>query len=104
MNTATARVMAIIITAIALVMSGMAGWYRGSSLLDRMLLISISVAIWVIYFLLLSIFLLLLCFFFPTDANRWLFIVASVDFLVLEFMKLTAREKDKFTNRQIAFF
>ncbi|OIQ96347.1 hypothetical protein GALL_216240 [mine drainage metagenome] len=45
MNTATARVMAIIITAIALVMSGMAGWYRGSSLLDRMLLISISVAI-----------------------------------------------------------
>ncbi len=60
--------------------------------------------LWVIYFLLLSIFLLLLCFFFPTDANRWLFIVASIDFLVLEFMKLTAREKDKFTNRQIAFF
>lgn len=28
--------------------------------------------------LLLSIFLLLLCFFFPADANRWLFIVASV--------------------------
>lgn len=45
MNTAVARVMAIFVTGTALVMSGMAGWYRGSSILDCTLLISISVAI-----------------------------------------------------------
>jgi hypothetical protein len=45
MNMSVARVMAIFVTGIALVMSGVAGWYRGSSLLDCMLLISISIAI-----------------------------------------------------------
>jgi hypothetical protein len=45
MNMSVARVMAIFVTGVALVMSGVAGWYRGSSLLDCMLLISISIAI-----------------------------------------------------------
>jgi hypothetical protein len=45
MNISAARAMALFVTGTALVMAGMAGWYRGSTILDRSLLISISVAI-----------------------------------------------------------
>lgn len=37
--------MAILVTGTALIMAGMAGWYRGSSILDRTLLILIAVVI-----------------------------------------------------------
>ena len=55
MNMSVARVMAIFVTGIALVMSGVAGWYRGSSLLDCFLLILISISICAGCHLILSI-------------------------------------------------
>lgn len=55
MNAATARVFAILVTGTALIMAGMAGWYRGSSILDRSLLISIAIVISAASHLILSI-------------------------------------------------
>ena len=55
MSNSVARVMAMFVTGIALVMSGVAGWYRGSSSLDCLLLISISIAICLGCHLILSI-------------------------------------------------
>ncbi len=55
MNMSVARVMAIFVTGIALVMSGVAGWYRGSTQLDCTLLILISIAICAGCHLILSI-------------------------------------------------
>jgi len=45
--------------------------------------------------LLLSIFLLLLTFTFPIDANRWLFIVASVVFFLIGIFDLDGARKGK---------
>jgi len=45
MNMTAARVMALLVTSTSLAMAAVAGWYRGSAMLDRSLLIAISIAI-----------------------------------------------------------
>lgn len=45
--------------------------------------------------MLFSIFLLLLCFFFPADANRWLFVVASIVYFVIGIFDIDGAQRGK---------